>query len=233
MEQQQEFTAIRGNIFQTRLNQLMDDTNTTHTALAEYLNLTRQAVSSYLDGKAFPTLEKFYKICNFFNVSSDYLLGFTNSTLKDTTLQQLTDKTGLSSNTVKVLEELWNNGIPPKENVEFNSYIALDFPVTTGFHPQYVIEKMLSNDYFIKVFPIALLRYCEMKYTHRKELEIYNENTFSASYDIKMAKFMLLEEVQKFIDDFYNSLMIILNERNAELKKQYEKERKKHAKTDE
>ena len=71
-----------------------------------------------------------------------------------------------------------------------------------------------------------------MKYTHRKELEIYNENTFSASYDVKMAKFMLLEEVQKFIDDFYNSLMIILNERNEELKKQYEKERKKHAKKD-
>ena len=62
MEQQQEFTAKRGNIFQTRLNQLMNDTNTTHSALAEHLNLTRQAVSSYLDGKAFPTLEKFYKI---------------------------------------------------------------------------------------------------------------------------------------------------------------------------
>ena len=65
MEQQQEFTAKRGNIFQTRLNQLMNDTNTTHSALAEHLNLTRQAVSSYLDGKAFPTLEKFYKICKY------------------------------------------------------------------------------------------------------------------------------------------------------------------------
>ena len=165
MEQQQEFTATRGNIFQTRLNQLMNDTNTTHSALAEHLNLTRQAVSSYLDGKAFPTLEKFYKICSFFDVSSDYLLGFTNSTLKDTTLQQLTDKTGLSSNTVKVLEELWNNGIPPKDNVEFNIFTVFDFPIKSSFHPQYVIEKMLSDYYFINVFPIALLRYCEMKYT--------------------------------------------------------------------
>ena len=232
MEQQQEFTATRGNIFQTRLNQLMNDTNTTHSALAEHLNLTRQAVSSYLDGKAFPTLEKFYKICSFFDVSSDYLLGFTNSTLKDTTLQQLTHKTGLSSNTVKVLEELWNNGIPPKDNVEFNIFTVFDFPIKSSFHPQYVIEKMLSDYYFINVFPIALLRYCEMKYTHRKELEIYGENTASISYDVKIAKFMLLEEVQRFIDDFYSILTIKLDERTKEVQKFYEKECEKHGKKD-
>lgn len=137
-----------------------------------------------------------------------------------------------NDNTVKVLEELWNNGIPPKDNVEFNIFTVFDFPIKSSFHPQYVIEKMLSDYYFIKVFPIALLRYCEMKYTHRKELEIYGENTASISYDVKIAKFMLLEEVQKFIDDFYSILTIKLDERTKEVQKFYEKECEKHGKKD-
>lgn len=152
--------------------------------------------------------------------------------LKDTTLQQLTDKTGLSAKAVNVLEKLWNKGTPPEKNVQFNSFIGFDFPVVSQFHPQYVIECMLSDDYFIRVFPIALLRYCEMKYTHRNELEKYSENTDIPSYSVKLARYMLLEEVQHFIDKFYENLISVLDERNAEYKKIYEKEREQNGEKD-
>lgn len=57
-------------------------------------------------------------------------------------------------------------------------------------------------------------------------------STASISYDVKIAKFMLLEEVQKFIDDFYSILTIKLDERTKEVQKFYEKECEKHGKKD-
>ena len=62
-------------IFATRLRGLMEKQDTTHQQLADILNVSRQAVSSYYFGKRQPNFQKLIEIAEYFNVSTDYLLG--------------------------------------------------------------------------------------------------------------------------------------------------------------
>lgn len=89
------------NIFAKRLRELMADTNTTQVELANEMGVTRQAVSQYMDGSAQPNIDKFYRIAKYFNVSADYLLGFSNTTTTDTKIKSVCEYTGLNENTIK------------------------------------------------------------------------------------------------------------------------------------
>lgn len=50
-------------------------TKTTQVDLAKKLGITRQSVSQYINGEIIPNVEKLYLIADFFDVSSDYLIG--------------------------------------------------------------------------------------------------------------------------------------------------------------
>ena len=63
--------------FPTTIRNLMQRKNTTQNELANYLQKTRQAVSYYCDGSSSPDWETIVKIADFFDVSTDYLLGRT------------------------------------------------------------------------------------------------------------------------------------------------------------
>ena len=52
--------------------------DTTQQQLAKFLNVTRQAVSLYLNGAVLPPVEKLVEIANYFMVTTDYLLGLTD-----------------------------------------------------------------------------------------------------------------------------------------------------------
>ena len=61
--------------FPTALRTLMEERNTSQKDLADYLGKTRQAISLYCNGESSPDLETLVKIAQFFNTSTDYLLG--------------------------------------------------------------------------------------------------------------------------------------------------------------
>lgn len=61
--------------FPAALRALMEERNTSQKDLADYLGKTRQAISLYCNGESAPDLETLAKIAQFFNTSSDYLLG--------------------------------------------------------------------------------------------------------------------------------------------------------------
>lgn len=48
---------------------------TTQQELSSVLGISRQAIGYYRDGTSSPDFEKLVKIANYFNVSTDYLLG--------------------------------------------------------------------------------------------------------------------------------------------------------------
>ena len=62
--------------FPTAMRELMK--KTTQAELAGYLSKTRQAITYYCDGSSSPDWETIVKIANYFNVSTDYLLGLTD-----------------------------------------------------------------------------------------------------------------------------------------------------------
>lgn len=64
--------------FSDRLKELRKAKGTTQKAMAEYIGITEQAYQKYEYGKREPNHETTIKIADFFNVSTDYLLGRDN-----------------------------------------------------------------------------------------------------------------------------------------------------------
>lgn len=93
--------------FPTTIRNLMQQRNTTQNELANYLKKTRQAVSYYCDGSSSPDWETIVKIANFFDVSTDYLLGRTEDPNR---VPCAADELGLRPSVIKRLRECVTDG---------------------------------------------------------------------------------------------------------------------------
>lgn len=91
-------------VFAERLRKLLENRGITITELAKHLQISRQAVSQYTDGSAQPNIEKLSKIANFFEVSSDYLIGLSEYERLETANYTASDM-GISDSAAKRLYE--------------------------------------------------------------------------------------------------------------------------------
>lgn len=66
-------------IIAKRIKKLMAETKTKQHELSEESGITRQTISQYVNGNIIPNAERVFYIAKYFNVSSDYLLGLTDS----------------------------------------------------------------------------------------------------------------------------------------------------------
>lgn len=89
--------------FPVAMRKLMEQKAITQNELAEYLGKTRQSVSYYCDGSSSPDWETVAKIADYFNVSTDYLLGRTEDPSR---LPSVIDDLGLSLKAVDTIERL-------------------------------------------------------------------------------------------------------------------------------
>lgn len=106
------------SIFATRLRDLISKHETTITEVANNINVTRQAVSAYQDGSSQPTADTLLKIANYFDVSTDYLLGKSDVQTSDITIKGICEYTGLSEKTVEKLSTFaeYNKKYPELDN---------------------------------------------------------------------------------------------------------------------
>lgn len=89
--------------FPSRLRYLIRVNHTTITALAAQLGLSRQAVSLYTDGSTLPNAEKLGLIADYFQVSTDWLLGRTEVRSPDAEKQAVCNYLTLSEGAVDAL----------------------------------------------------------------------------------------------------------------------------------
>ena len=61
--------------YSSRIRELREAKSLSQDQLAEKLNVTKQAISQYERGVRKPSMPMLEALCDFFNVSSDYLLG--------------------------------------------------------------------------------------------------------------------------------------------------------------
>ena len=87
--------------------------------LAAFLGCTVQAVNQYKQGTAFPKTENLIKIAEYYHISLDYLLGFTNIPNRDTSLQSVNAVTGLSVGAIIKLYDI------SQSNQDFSKIISL------------------------------------------------------------------------------------------------------------
>jgi transcriptional regulator with XRE-family HTH domain len=66
------------NKFANRLKSLIEEKNITRTILAEELEMSYQQISNYINSESYPTIERLIILSNYFDVSTDYLLGLSN-----------------------------------------------------------------------------------------------------------------------------------------------------------
>lgn len=82
--------------FPVRLRYLLESHGISQQILAEHLGITRQMVGKYGDGFSSPDWERLVKIADFFDVSTDFLLGRSDVESKSELVQLLYSATGLS-----------------------------------------------------------------------------------------------------------------------------------------
>ena len=67
-----------GNKISERLKELIDYNQITSYRLSQALNVSKSVVHYWLNGKTTPNADYIIAICQYFGVSSDYLLGLEN-----------------------------------------------------------------------------------------------------------------------------------------------------------
>lgn len=72
-------------MFPEIIKALRTERNLLQKEVAAYLGITRPAYSAYEMGKRQPDYATLINLASFFNVSTDYLLGYSTSTLSETT----------------------------------------------------------------------------------------------------------------------------------------------------
>lgn len=66
--------------FYKRFNEILQKRNIASTTIATDLALSNKRFQNFLSGKSEPTGKILFDICKYLNVSSDYLLGLSDST---------------------------------------------------------------------------------------------------------------------------------------------------------
>lgn len=92
--------------FASRLRYLMNHRETNQQKLADFIGVTRQAVSAYTLGVSLPDIEKFEKIACFFDVSTEYLLGRTDVMDVNIEKQAISERLQLSEDAIDRIIDL-------------------------------------------------------------------------------------------------------------------------------
>lgn len=93
-------------IFPTRLRELMEKGKISQPQLAAAVGVQRQTISNYACGQSSPDWETLVRIAEFFDVSSDYLLGISDVQKAIPNLRMICDYTGLNIDAVNALHSM-------------------------------------------------------------------------------------------------------------------------------
>ena len=86
--------------FSKRLIQLREQRGITQQELADKLKITRQSLSLYEKAERTINIELLARIADFFNVSTDYLMGRTDTATMNEDIQTACKITGLSEEAI-------------------------------------------------------------------------------------------------------------------------------------
>ena len=93
----------RNNIFAVRLRSLIEETNSKQQDVAESIGVSRQALNKWTNGETVPDIFSASKIANYFNVSTDYMVGRSGTKSINDKTKAACEITGLSEHTIEHL----------------------------------------------------------------------------------------------------------------------------------
>ena len=188
-----------------------------------------------IDGKSVPycyikgmRTEYLCTFADFYGVTTDYLLGYTDIADVSLDVRQAAEVTGLAPISVKYLNKLWDDGKIPKNNPGFISPDKISY-----LRPHYVFEKIIENTSFIKSFSFLTLKYCSMKHNRTQHLKYRNKDInidkitdYKIPYEEKFTRYQIILKTEEFIDWFYEEVTSLLYSSYIMDKNYYERVRK-------
>ena len=96
-------------VFGKRLKELRKEHGYTIEQFADMVGISKSTLGYYENDKRMPDIEILARISNVLNVSADYLIGRTNTTVRKGKLKTVCDFTGLSDQAAEYLSELVEN----------------------------------------------------------------------------------------------------------------------------
>lgn len=177
-------------LFKDRLKDLRGEK--TLQEVAQDLGLSRATLGYYESGERKPDIEILIKIANYYNVSSDYLLGLSDYQSSDVNIQIAAKVTGLAENTIKILYDYAHNADDFLLLERASNYLStIDTLVSPSCH--------LLNQ-------IALYLNCNFD----RAVEIEYNNEFENGYDFKKREISLNNFA--ILDDQHSTLIRLSNE---------------------
>ena len=113
------------SVFSDRLTEVREERGIKRQQAANDLGITRASLEYYEKGQRKPDTEILLKLCDYYKVSADYLLGISNAQITATDDEQLKivcDYTGLSEKSIQGLKGQAHNGLNHINSV-FNSML--------------------------------------------------------------------------------------------------------------
>lgn len=92
-----------------RINTLLGENDITQKQLAKYLSVQDNTISYFVSGKRIPNTSQIKQIAEYFNVTTDYLLGRTNAKSEDVGLKSACDYLGIDE---KAAKDFHDNYLP-------------------------------------------------------------------------------------------------------------------------
>lgn len=65
--------------FKDRFNEVLKTCGKSQVEIAKAIGVSKQCVTDYKSGRIAPSIDTLYTLCKFLDVSSDYLLGLTDT----------------------------------------------------------------------------------------------------------------------------------------------------------
>jgi len=146
--------------FPRRLRLLFDETRANQTEVAEYVGVSRQAVSQWMNGKTTPDCYNFKKVAEFFNVPIEYLYGETDSRVSENIA--LAESLGLSDKAISKMQS-WAS----------EKRKGLSFPLSE------ILSDIIADnefDKFIERIQLVIAEYIEHRFhqEHEGNQEFYD-----------------------------------------------------------
>ena len=88
------------------LSELREDKGLTQRKLSEILHISNSSISAFETNRRVPNIEHLTAFAQFFNVTTDYLLGLTSSTLPSSVLSEPLSKSTRICDVVEALKSL-------------------------------------------------------------------------------------------------------------------------------
>lgn len=162
-----------------RINGLLATTNVKQKELAQVLGVKDNIISYFCSGTRKPNIEQIIKMAKYFNVSTDYLLGLTDTKSSNITIKDICKYTGLSEDAIGHIDFLRNDFHPKIATRALNAILkALNIEMLIS------IDELAFKQVRVDLFKLLILkRFLSENYPNipNKEIELRSTHIFDVA----------------------------------------------------